>query len=531
MKQKQSQLMKKVFKEIKGFSLVEIILSGALFIMLVTTMAGSLIYTKDTTVNSGDRGRATLLAEEAVEALRNIKDDDFTLLTDGTHGLGLVSNQWDLTGTPDVTDNFFTRTIDISSIDTNRKSATTTITWNPRENTTSSYQLGIRLTNWRPPGSGSTDTESSYLTIDTANTYLTNANKRIYGTTLQNTSSTGPITITSMVVSWTGGDPAALLDRIDIAGNTVWSPNIVSGATADITDTVLTSGANPDELRLRFTKDMSGTVVTVEFTMLDGSTKTMVVSFVLSGDEASYLSVNTSTTYLSNGNKRIYGTELSNTAPFGDITVASMVVSWTGGIGGTLLDRIKIGGNTVWNPNIVSGATADITDTVLTSGANPDELRLHFTEDMSGTVVTVEFTMLDGSTKTMVVSFVLSENEAYYLTMDSSGAYTHKGDKRVSGNYLSSLAPFGDITIVEMTITWTGGDPAALLDKIRIGGTNVWNPNVSSGTQVDITDYAIAPTDNKQLRLYFTKSMIGTVITIDFLMLDGSIYTPTPLSF
>ncbi|PJA89936.1 MAG: hypothetical protein CO137_01605, partial [Candidatus Magasanikbacteria bacterium CG_4_9_14_3_um_filter_32_9] len=178
--------MKKACRATNGFSLVEIVLAGALFTVLVTTMAGALIYSKDTTASTGDNSRAVLLAEEAVEALKNIKDADFAQLTDGTHGLQLT-NEWNLTGSSDITDNFFTRSIEIASVDTDRKIATTTIVWNPREGVTSTYELGVRLTNWRAQNTSTTstpDNEATYLDVNTSTSYLSNNDTRIYGTTV-----------------------------------------------------------------------------------------------------------------------------------------------------------------------------------------------------------------------------------------------------------------------------------------------------------------------------------------------------------
>jgi len=538
MKQKLLQSMKKACRATNGFSLVEIVLAGALFTVLVTTMAGALIYSKDTTASTGDNSRAVLLAEEAVEALKNIKDADFAQLTDGTHGLQLT-NEWNLTGSSDITDNFFTRSIEIASVDTDRKIATTTIVWNPREGVTSTYELGVRLTNWRAQNTSTTstpDNEATYLDVNTSTSYLSNNDTRIYGTTVQNTSSTGNITIASMIISWTGGVPGTLLDRIRIDGNSVWTNDIVSGATADISDYTLTAGSIAEELRLYFTDDMAGTVVTIQFTMLDGSTREDVIYFSIppSQYEATYLAVNTSTSYLdtNNNNEIIYGTTVQNTHTTVDITIASMIISWTGGVPGTLLDRIRIDGNSVWTNDIVSGATADISDYTLTAGSIAEELRLYFTDDMAGTVVTIQFTMLDGSTREDVIILNAPLNESDYLNIDGSGAYLYNSNKRISGVDLTNIAPFGNITITSMRVSWTGGSGPNQLDSIKIGGSTVWSPNVNSGTLVNITDTSITSGDTAQtLRIYFTQSMVGTTVTVEFTMADASIYTATPMSF
>lgn len=65
-----------------GFSLVEVILSTAIFGLLVTTLVGGFLYGQEATFLAGSRARATMLAEEGIEAVRNIRDADFANLAD-----------------------------------------------------------------------------------------------------------------------------------------------------------------------------------------------------------------------------------------------------------------------------------------------------------------------------------------------------------------------------------------------------------------------------------------------------------------
>src|SRR3989338_2006653 len=106
-----------------GFSLVEIILASSVFVLLVTALVGSYLYGQEATMLAGNRARATMLAEEGLEAVRNIRDPAFANLTNGTYGLTTTGNQWNLSGSSDVID-IFTRQMVISSVDTKRKSVT-----------------------------------------------------------------------------------------------------------------------------------------------------------------------------------------------------------------------------------------------------------------------------------------------------------------------------------------------------------------------------------------------------------------------
>lgn len=152
------QLMKKEWwisrlKIKQGFSLVEIILSGAVFILLVTALVGAYLYGQESTMLAGNRARANMLAEEGLEAVRNIRDTNFSNLTNGTFGLSNTGNQWNLSGVNDVTD-IFTRQITISTIDAKRKLVTADVTWQQNPQRTGSVSLATRLTNWIALGIG-----------------------------------------------------------------------------------------------------------------------------------------------------------------------------------------------------------------------------------------------------------------------------------------------------------------------------------------------------------------------------------------
>ena len=150
MKQEQSQSTQKAWLATNqaGFSLVEVILSSAVFALLVTALVGAWLYGQESTATAGARARAVLLAEEGLEASRNIRDSSYANLSTGTHGLQISSNQWGFSGTSDITDSFFTRQVVISSVDTNRKNGTSTVTWQQNPSRTGSVSLATRFTNW-----------------------------------------------------------------------------------------------------------------------------------------------------------------------------------------------------------------------------------------------------------------------------------------------------------------------------------------------------------------------------------------------
>lgn len=149
----------------KGFSLVEVLLAVSLFGLIVTALVGGLIYGQQSTVLAGQRARAIMLADEGLEAVRNIRDESFFNLTDGIYGLAISSNQWTLSGISDTTD-IFTRAIAISTINANRKQVTSTVSWPQTPQRTGSVTLTTYLTAWvnptgaEPPGSCSSYCQS-----------------------------------------------------------------------------------------------------------------------------------------------------------------------------------------------------------------------------------------------------------------------------------------------------------------------------------------------------------------------------------
>lgn len=153
-----SQLMKKEWSTIKGFLLVEIILSSALFILFLTAFAGVFSYAIQSSTLSGDRARAIMVAEEGQEAVRSIKNANFSNLIDGTYGLSYSNNAWFLTGSQDSS-GIYTRSVTISTVGAHRKNILVTVTWPQTAARTGSVTTSARLTNWKTilnPGVGIT---------------------------------------------------------------------------------------------------------------------------------------------------------------------------------------------------------------------------------------------------------------------------------------------------------------------------------------------------------------------------------------
>jgi Tfp pilus assembly protein PilV len=131
----------------RGFSPIELLLAATIFGMLVTTLVGAIIFGRNSTASSGDRARAVYVAEEGVEAVRNIRDGaGFASLADGTYGLAQSGGVWTLSGASDTV-GIYNRSVTVATIDTKRKNITTNVTW-PQASGNGSVSIVTRITNW-----------------------------------------------------------------------------------------------------------------------------------------------------------------------------------------------------------------------------------------------------------------------------------------------------------------------------------------------------------------------------------------------
>ncbi|MEK7184150.1 MAG: prepilin-type N-terminal cleavage/methylation domain-containing protein, partial [Patescibacteria group bacterium] len=101
----------------KGFSLVEAMLAAGVLSLIVTTLAGALVFGEQSSVGAGKRSRATELAEEGIEAVRSIRDQAFNELQYAQSGVTISSNTWAFLGeaTSETIDEF-TRTTNFADV-------------------------------------------------------------------------------------------------------------------------------------------------------------------------------------------------------------------------------------------------------------------------------------------------------------------------------------------------------------------------------------------------------------------------------
>src|SRR5690606_8634125 len=94
---------------------IEIILTIAVFGALSLAVLSAFVYGRDSGTFANDRSRAAQIANEAIEAVRNIASSSYSNLASYSNGsnyyLLSVGNQWNLITTPQTIDGKFTRRV------------------------------------------------------------------------------------------------------------------------------------------------------------------------------------------------------------------------------------------------------------------------------------------------------------------------------------------------------------------------------------------------------------------------------------
>lgn len=156
----------------EGFSMVEIIVAGALLTAFVAAILAASHFELKAVDESARLGKAAYILEEGLEAVRIMRDRSWTsniaVFSSGTTYYPLFSINWKLQTTdPGAIDGVFTRTIileevyrrnsdddivDISSldpktVDPNTRKVTATVTWKAADGTSRSESISTYVAN------------------------------------------------------------------------------------------------------------------------------------------------------------------------------------------------------------------------------------------------------------------------------------------------------------------------------------------------------------------------------------------------
>lgn len=129
--------------------------------------------------------------------------------------------------------------------------------------------------------------------------------------------------------------------------------------------------------------------------------------------------VNTSTAALSNKNLDLINLRIQNATNSKTITIDRMIVTWNNS---RTLEVIRINNKNVWTGNLASPADTNITNFTLNTTPTIYSINyLSFSGSMTGATISIQFIMIDGTSKTLTV-YPASQN--YSFTVKSTGKTT-----------------------------------------------------------------------------------------------------------
>jgi type II secretory pathway pseudopilin PulG len=152
-------------KKAKGFLLVELVIATAIFMIYAGGLAVSAIGSHLTRLENAQALVAREYFTEGWEAIRTIRNENWSALANGDHGLAIVSNHWTFADTEDEF-GIFTRTVSISDVqrdslgsivqsggetDADSKSIKITVSWQDDASQPRSISAETLLTNYSSP--------------------------------------------------------------------------------------------------------------------------------------------------------------------------------------------------------------------------------------------------------------------------------------------------------------------------------------------------------------------------------------------
>lgn len=257
-----------------GITITEAVFAIAVFSLLVVTGYQLHITTDMLAVRGIQKTQALGLVEEGIEAVRGMRDENFSNLTPGTYGLTIASNKWQFLGTNDTTDSVFTRVVTITSVDTDNRQVTSSVNWTDHGRALS-VSLSTLLSNWHKTAA----TMASALTFDTSGAYLSLLTTRRLLTNMYLISdgSVPSVTVTSVTTTWTTSSRRLQEIRSPV-GTVVYSGNLTSGQSATLTTPITLTGASSKSFELYFNGNMNGATITITLTLSDGSIKAVTIT-------------------------------------------------------------------------------------------------------------------------------------------------------------------------------------------------------------------------------------------------------------
>jgi len=282
-----------------GQSLVEVLLALALFVIVVAGTSILLSRYLETQQRAQTLDRVRIIAEESAEAVTSIALNDWTALLDGTYGLSSLTGHWTFAADPNVLDNTFTRSLEISPVNRDENCAIVESGGTPDPDTkrldvtVSWQQLGSvmqqtafqYLTRWGGPTNCITQKDSASFVLDVSGARIDSTKKSLTGVEMRNTGSK-PITLDKFQLTWTKPGNITI---IKIEGQDYWNSNNgtgtpqgsqPSGTELDLENFVMAPGDDEEyEVNyFRFDSKVDGSTFVITATLTDGSLVTVTTT-------------------------------------------------------------------------------------------------------------------------------------------------------------------------------------------------------------------------------------------------------------
>lgn len=140
--------MAKLSRVKNGSVLVELIVAMGLFMIVVPGILHLATTSYVGNLKNEDNLQALAYAREGIEASVSIRDYNWNNLSVGQHGLSDSSGYWQFSGTEDSRGKF-TRSVEVSTIDNERKSVDLTVSWDTHEGLANTLTLNSELSDWQ----------------------------------------------------------------------------------------------------------------------------------------------------------------------------------------------------------------------------------------------------------------------------------------------------------------------------------------------------------------------------------------------
>ncbi|PIR49647.1 hypothetical protein COU79_03800, partial [Candidatus Peregrinibacteria bacterium CG10_big_fil_rev_8_21_14_0_10_54_7] len=111
--------------------MLDALLGVVVFGLFIIAVGSSLLFSQRGFLASGDHMRGAFLAEQSLEALRTMRDQDFSLLTEGDHGVRVgLGGTWELTESGATTSDGYASHVTIAASGADTVFAVAQTAWN-----------------------------------------------------------------------------------------------------------------------------------------------------------------------------------------------------------------------------------------------------------------------------------------------------------------------------------------------------------------------------------------------------------------